>query len=975
MRNLHIVSHTHWDREWYRTYQDFRLRLVELVDGLLDILDRDPRFRCFMLDGQTVVLDDYLQLRPENEERIRRYIRRGRLLIGPWHILPDEFLVSPEATIRNLLEGMRTCSRFGPRMPVGYIPDPFGHIGQMPQILRGFGITSACLWRGLDEQPAELWWQSPDGSRVLLAYLRDSYSNGAGLPVGDLPAFTLAVSAAGDSLAAHSAFPHQLIMLGTDHMPPPPETSRAVAYANRRLRGSLLVHSSLPQYLAAIQAGLSKRKASLPAVEGELRACRRMHLLPGVLSARMWIKQRNRACETLLEKWVEPFTVFAALTTADRRPSTAVGSPSSVVQRPSSVVRQAWRLLMENHPHDSICGCSIDQVHDEMKVRFDQVDQIGEEIVRRSLAALAGQIEARPPTGEAIAAIVVFNPGSSSRTDRVTAQVELPPGAAAFELTDEAGRVIPHESAGLAGRDLIRVSMGGRELASAFGSISEGRAAGQAIQAVQVRREGAEVFIEAVLSEGGEPDLAAWSAARGQIDGFLADRSITHYHVQARSAGAARLLFTAPNVPGLGWRTFHVRRRSGEAAAPRIGPLARLLFPLVRLPIVRKLSALPRQAGRPWRIENEFLEVTLGRDGTASLLDKRDGRRCGGLNRFVNGGDCGDEYNFCPPVRDRSVTARPRRVSVTRGPVEQTLTVELMLKAPAGLAPDRGSRSRETVRIPIVTRLTLTRGVPRLDIQTKIENRARDHRLRVHFPAPFPAASAHHDGHFEVVERPVGMPECDASWIEQPRPEVPQRAFTSVSDGKAGLTVANRGLPEVEVLKNASGNAEIALTLLRCVGWLSRDDFPARKGHAGPFMETPGAQMAGEWTFEYAVVPGVGGWTNGYLHAYAFESPLRAVSGSLHGGSLPCSGAFLKVGPTDFVVSAVKAAADGRGWIVRGCNMSDRDIVVKIEPWQRFGKAALVNLAEEKGKALRPGRDGSVVLPAGRKQIVSVKFE
>ena len=170
-------------------FQLFRLKLVHLVDGLLDILEQDRDYKYFMLDGQTIVLDDYLQMRPEKESILREHIRKGRIIIGPWHILPDMFLVSPEAHIRNLLQGDRTARKFGPKMMIGYMPDSFGHIGQMPQILRGFGIEIACLWRGVRDGPAEFWWQAPDGSRVLMAYLRDGYGNGADLPADDLERF------------------------------------------------------------------------------------------------------------------------------------------------------------------------------------------------------------------------------------------------------------------------------------------------------------------------------------------------------------------------------------------------------------------------------------------------------------------------------------------------------------------------------------------------------------------------------------------------------------------------------------------------------------------------------------------------------------------------------------------------------------------------------------------------------------------
>ena len=164
MATLHLISHTHWDREWYQTFQQFRLRLVHMVDNLLAIMLTEPGYRHFMLDGQTVVLEDYLEMRPEKRDELKELIGQGRILIGPWYVLPDEFLVSSEAIIRNLLQGKRICDEFGGRMMVGYIPDPFGHIGQMPQILNGFDIHNAALRRGLADEPCEIWWQAPDGS-------------------------------------------------------------------------------------------------------------------------------------------------------------------------------------------------------------------------------------------------------------------------------------------------------------------------------------------------------------------------------------------------------------------------------------------------------------------------------------------------------------------------------------------------------------------------------------------------------------------------------------------------------------------------------------------------------------------------------------------------------------------------------------------------------------------------------------------
>ena len=1039
MRTLHLISHTHWDREWYRTFQQFRLRLVHLIDGLLDILDHDKNFKYFMLDGQTIVLDDYLAMRPEREAALRKYIRSGRILIGPWHILPDEFLVSPEAHIRNLLEGDRTCRKFGSKMMVGYIPDPFGHIGQMPQILRGFGIQAAVFRRGLSDEPVELWWESPDGSRVFVSYLRDGYDNAASLPTSDPERFIAEIKRLRGSLTPHLAprTSHLLLMHGTDHMQPPPGTAGAIQAAKGKLDGDKLIHSTLPAYLKAIQNQLPALDSQLPTVHGELRSPKRHHLLPGVLSTRMWIKQRNRACETLLEKWAEPFSLFAALTTNDQRrktkerPSSFVIRPSSsVVYRPSSVIHHAWRLLMENHPHDSICGCSIDQVHDEMKIRFDQVEQIGEEITKQSLETLAAAIatndESRKTnnpssvpslrSGQAVrcpsSAIVVFNPTPSARTDYVTAGIIVPMSVSDFEIVDQQGDPIPHQCHGLGARNLINVSLGRDGLAGIIGSLHEGRAGNLAIQDLRFHQEGSTVRIQAVMAENGVPNMDAWARGVEAIKAYLEDSSVTTFHVQARSAEAAQVTFTAADVPGLGWRAYALRAKDIRPAAIHLNPLVKLLLPLAQLPIRQKLASRPRRARRPYQIENEFFVVEAKRDGTLNVQDKRTGTTYTGLNRFMDGGDCGDEYNYAPPPSDQIRTARLKEVFLHSGPVQQALELHLELRAPVELTPDRQSRAKREATLKITSHVILTSGVPRVDIRTIVENSVKDHRLRVHFPFSDSDISrrrdtrsletsesvvALHDGHFEVVRRSIDLPYFDETWVEQPMPEVPQRAFTDVSDGRRGLMIANRGLPEVEVLRLrdqvssrnlVSGGHEIALTLLRCVGWLSRDDFSTRRGHAGPFLATPGAQMPGKWTFDYSIIPYTVGRDSipPYYQAYAFETPLRAVSTNLHDGLLPASGSFVEVSPPEFVISAVKEAeacpegqGDGHGWIVRGYNITGEDIQVTLKPWRKFRKVARVNLAEKPVGAgvhplLRATRDGSVTLVVRGHEIATVMF-
>jgi alpha-mannosidase len=591
----------------------------------------------------------------------------------------------------------------------------------------------------------------------------------------------------------------------------------------------------------------------------------------------------------------------------------------------------------------------------------------------------------------------VFNPTSSPHTDLVTVRAKFQGG---FEVVDEQGNVVPHQMLGSSSQDLINAVMSKKELKSGLTMIHEGRILGKVISEVAIQRDGSQVNLEVVLADSGELDLAAWETGMREIEVLLADPTVTTFHARAHSVPAAEFILTAKEIPGHGYKTFWLRPVPASPIQPvKVGALGRLLMPLARLmahlPFLEQLLNRPKAARPPYIIENEYLHVEVSpADGALTIKDKRTGAIYRGLNRFVDGGDCGDEYNYSPPPYDFQPAAHLKRVSLTAGPIRQTLSLELELPTPAALAPDRKSRSKEMIVTHITSHITLAAGVPRGDIRTEVDNRARDHRLRVHFPAPFSVDAADHDGHFEIVHRPIGVPDFDETWIERPRPEKPQRVFTDVSDNKIGLMIANRGLPEVEVIKppfsrrkrGSESQAEIALTLLRCINWISRDDFEERRGHAGPMASAPGAQMIGLWTFDYSIIPHAVGRNSippsssrqdsilPYEQAYAFEAPMRAVSIGLHDGQLPASGSFVSVEPHQFVISAIKEAEKGRGWLVRGYNISGEEINVTLKTWRKFRYVERINLAEEKLSGLRPRPDGSVTFPVRRHEIATVEF-
>jgi alpha-mannosidase len=271
----HIVSHSHWDREWYKSFEQFRAMLVDMIDDLLDLLRRDGEFRHFTLDGQTVVLEDYLAVRPGKREKIRRLVGEGRIVTGPWYVLPDEFLVSGESTVRNLMTGTRMAASFGKTMTVGYIPDSFGHIAMMPAILRGFGIGTALVYRGFGgepgEQTSEYWWKAPDGTRALLIHLfRHGYSAGYFHQETD-PQIIARFAPLKEELDRRATTSHRLLMNGGDHHWPDPNIPATLALLRKSFEGTF-EHSTVERYADAVREEIEgNSKVEIPVVEGELR--------------------------------------------------------------------------------------------------------------------------------------------------------------------------------------------------------------------------------------------------------------------------------------------------------------------------------------------------------------------------------------------------------------------------------------------------------------------------------------------------------------------------------------------------------------------------------------------------------------------------------------------------------------------------------------------------------------------------------
>jgi len=361
-----VVPHTHWDREWYLPFEQFRLRLGAVVDGVLDTLERDPSFASFTLDGQAIVLEDYLDARPEHEGRLRALLAAGRLEAGPSYVLPDEILVGGESLVRNLLLGRRVCRRFGVEpSAAGYLPDSFGHPAQLPQILAGFGIRTFLFSRGLGDELDEVgvafrWRAGP--AEVVACQLLPHYDNFARLTwYRDAERRVREIVARFGECVRRAGGSEIVLANGSDHLPIEPELPRILASLERRLG-------------APFRIGRYDEHAppadDLPVYEGELVGGRLQNVLRGVNSARIYLKQRNERAERRLLS-IETAAALRALRRA--------------APYPAADLRLAWRDLLRNQPHDSICGCSCDEVHRDMLVRYQQLDRTLEVVEREAL--------------------------------------------------------------------------------------------------------------------------------------------------------------------------------------------------------------------------------------------------------------------------------------------------------------------------------------------------------------------------------------------------------------------------------------------------------------------------------------------------------------------------------------------------------------------------------------------------------------
>ncbi len=375
-----IISHTHWDREWYLPLENFRMRLVDLIDNLLDILDKDPEYR-FHLDAQTIILEDYLEIRPTRRKILDDHIKAGRILVGPWYVQNDFHLTSGEATVRNLLIGSKIAKDFGKCMPVGYAADQFGLCSQLPQILARFGLDSCIFGRGFARGDSQFYWESEDGSRILCEHMFAWYNNAQRF--SDDPEGALALARmCGENCAKQGKTNNYLLMNGVDHLEAQENLTEIIHNVAPLLdKDELIFQDTMPEYISRVKEEVKEKKITLPTYTGEFRDLGAGNVLTGTLASRVYLKVWNAFCQSLLEKKFEPLY--------------AENEILGIKPFPHEYATYMWKTLIQNHPHDSICGCSVDAVHRHMIDRFIRVRENADDLINRGTEALLQHADRR----------------------------------------------------------------------------------------------------------------------------------------------------------------------------------------------------------------------------------------------------------------------------------------------------------------------------------------------------------------------------------------------------------------------------------------------------------------------------------------------------------------------------------------------------------------------------------------------------
>ncbi len=926
MKKLHVMSNSHLDREHRHGFQETRIMLVKMMDELIEIMENDPEYRFFTLDGQAIVLEDYLEVRPQMRERLTRLIRDGRILIGPWYSLVDCYSVNPESIVRNLLVGDAFCKQFCEPMKLGYSIFSFGQMAQLPQVYAGFGIHDIVFYKGASvrEFPqSEFIWRAPDGTKAFATRLgkekRWNFFFDFDIPVilgGDAkkPGWqskfndTVRLCHMNDEafrnqyalelqtdirireekieesvntvmeLLSESAAEHVFLAFeGTDFTSPLKEIPEALKMANRIMDGKVqLVHSNPVAYFEEVKRDIDL--ASLKEYEGEMRFGPINHVHAETMGTNSEIKQAMFAAENTIIHYAEPLSALLL-------------AHGGVYEK--DILDLAWKYLLATQAHDSVHGSGDPKIKTDNLNRLAQVQEIANSVTRRAVEGICERI--RLSGDKEDISVVVFNTTPYERDDTIRLTLDIP----------QEERVEDYWLEYLDGRRVECYQLGKKE------------------------------FNLAMVHRKNRPKSV------------YCDR----FEVMAYITG----------IPAMGYTVLKLKRKKGDIATST-NPFPLGYFPYD--PIAKSGNVL----------DNGLLRITIQPNGTLDVYDYETEKTVSGLNTLYDIGSAGDFWVHREPYYNSILSNKggaARIELIANSSLSATYRITVTLDIPESLDESRTARSRHTVPTEIATEVTLKKASRRVDFVTSLDNRCGDHMMVASFPTGIAAEQADWESPFEIRRRDV-----DKFTNENGKkgPELERQAmqnFLHLSDDTASFSLFTKGLKEVGTTSDRG--AVINLTLFRA----ATNTFPIHNDLLIGF-ENETSQCYGKQRFEYAVYVGKPEMTTAQVIAESrkyITPPIAAELGAGTGGQLEQELSFLKKENDRVVISCLKRCEkDEKALILRLYNPTDsvqRDRLTFDKP---IRSAVLTDMKEEPVETLSAnGTQLSVQLNAY--QIVTLRLE
>lgn len=402
---VHVVPHSHWDREWYFTTSRSKIYLIKDFKDVLDTLEEQEEFKFFMIDAQASLLDDYLKWRPQDEDRIRDLVQRKKLVIGPWYTQTDQLVISGESIVRNLYYGIERCKDFGEHMKVGYVPDSFGQSAQMPQIYRGFGIDSSLFWRGVSDDmvdTTEFNWKGSDGSEVLAVQIPFGYYYGGNIPEDEADLKQYLVDQL-KPLKAKASTNNVYFPNGFDQAPIRKNLPEILKMANEIDENNTYEISTIENYIESVRS----EREDFKTLEGEFVNGKHMRIHKSIFSSRADLKIMNNKLENYIVNVLEPLLTL----------SHSLGN-----EYPHLVMKDIWKLMFENAAHDSIGSCNSDTTNEDVYTRYKQARDLSTNLLDLHMRLISTQIK---NNNEEIT-ITLFNSLPKNRNEVVEFEAYIP---------------------------------------------------------------------------------------------------------------------------------------------------------------------------------------------------------------------------------------------------------------------------------------------------------------------------------------------------------------------------------------------------------------------------------------------------------------------------------------------------------------------------------------------------------------------